>query len=388
MVAIALASMISLPVKVNAYDVYGFIGDKYKLLGGAGGPLGAPTSSEDWTGKGFGTGLGDCGRFNNFQNGFIYYHRNSGAFAVYGLIGEEWNRQGREEGKLGYPISDEFTDGQFRRSNFRYGYIRHSPSTGIQVTVTEDRNANKVGKSLGRIKRCEALPPPAAAVPDPNIPYGLIGAAWGGLGGPLSPLGKPLSPEQGIPDRPGRIQSFEHGQISWTPGKGNSALLIAYQAGNSVEIFWGGTEPYNYDFWQVRTDSNGANISQNEVRATRTSGWFIQRNTLPGKAYTFLVEGCDEKGIFGPGALAGCRQGWMIPVSVTITSNPIKTAATFADPLPRESLCWTDAKCLKGVWDTVAPYLKIGICAGSAVGTAATAGAAAPALASCAGLAL
>ncbi|WP_228835240.1 LGFP repeat-containing protein [Nocardia abscessus] len=46
-------------------------------------------------------------RFNRFQTGNIY-HSPAGTDAVYGGIFGEWARQGYENGRLGFPISDEF----------------------------------------------------------------------------------------------------------------------------------------------------------------------------------------------------------------------------------------------------------------------------------------
>lgn len=161
-----------------AYQLYGAIGDKWHQLGSAFGPLGAPRSDEGDATRG--------GRFVEFQNGFIYWHPSIGAHAVYGLIGEKWNQlgrerglgypltdeqpaayggrfndfennasiywhprtgaqalygfirdkwvgSGRERGRCGYPKSDEYSDGGFRRSDFEYGSIRWSPQTGAKI---------------------------------------------------------------------------------------------------------------------------------------------------------------------------------------------------------------------------------------------------------------
>ena len=161
-----------------AFDVHGAIGDKWRQLGSAGGVLGAARNDESAAARG--------GRFNQFQNGFIYWHPNFGAHAVYGLIGRkwdqlgretgvgypltdeqpgaaggrfndfedgksifwsretgahlvygairtEWMKRGREGGGCGYPTSDETADGNFRRTNFERGFIRWSARTGAVV---------------------------------------------------------------------------------------------------------------------------------------------------------------------------------------------------------------------------------------------------------------
>ena len=159
----------------HAFEPYGEIGKKWRQLGAAGGPLGVARSDERDAARG--------GRFNQFQNGFIYWHPKFGAHAVYGLIGQKWDqlgretgigypltdeqpaagggrfndfedgksiswswrtgahlvygsirvewiKRGREGGACGYPTSDEIADGNFRRSNFEKGFIRWSARTG------------------------------------------------------------------------------------------------------------------------------------------------------------------------------------------------------------------------------------------------------------------
>ena len=56
------------------YAVYGAIGQKYAALGRENGALGAAQSDEADAPYG--------GRFNRFQNGYIYWHPETGAFAV------------------------------------------------------------------------------------------------------------------------------------------------------------------------------------------------------------------------------------------------------------------------------------------------------------------
>ncbi len=165
---------------------YGKIGEKYSKLGGAGGPLGAPASKESdaahggrchkfqqgticWhkdIGEAFGVwGLIHAkwvemggveygypitdelptpdgrGRFNHFRamqyparpEASIYWTPQTGAHAVYGAIRDAWARQGWEAGPLGYPTSDEFQDGKYRRVDFERGAIRWAPDTGIEI---------------------------------------------------------------------------------------------------------------------------------------------------------------------------------------------------------------------------------------------------------------
>ncbi len=172
------ASAVPLPASTAVQGrVYGAILDKWTELKGATGPLGAAKTDEADAARG--------GRFNEFEHGFIYWHPNLGAHAVYGDIGVKWNQLGRERGfgypmtdelpalgggryndfenggsiywhrtsgahavygdirakwlsiggvsKCGYPTTDEYTDGRYRRTDFHHGYIRWSKQTGARL---------------------------------------------------------------------------------------------------------------------------------------------------------------------------------------------------------------------------------------------------------------
>ncbi|MGY5309408.1 LGFP repeat-containing protein [Nocardia gipuzkoensis] len=86
--------------KTGAWEVFGLIGNKYDSMGGPASALRWPVSGELSTPNG-------PARFNRFQTGNIY-HSPAGTDAVYGGIFGEWARQGYENGRLGFPISDEF----------------------------------------------------------------------------------------------------------------------------------------------------------------------------------------------------------------------------------------------------------------------------------------
>jgi hypothetical protein len=189
-------------------------------------------------------------------------------------------------------------------------------------------------------------------------PYGDIGSAWRALGGNASPLGCATEVETGGPDGFGRSQRFQHGQITWSaPSRGKHATLVAYQAGNAIELQWSGLEPFNYDFFIVRTDKNGQNIDQKDVKGERSAGWYVSRNLIPGGAYSFVVEGCDEVGVLGEGAKARCRQHWLNRVTVALTANPNKAAPTLPDPALRGQSCFINISC---VADLITKAVQLG----------------------------
>ncbi|KAF0849672.1 S-formylglutathione hydrolase FrmB [Nocardia caishijiensis] len=100
----------------GAHRVEGFILDKYAQLGFENSPLGFPVSGE--------LPLKDFGRATRFEGGTIYWSPLSGAFAVRpGPLADAWAAQGFENGRLGYPVSDEFTVPGGVQQNFQTGFI-------------------------------------------------------------------------------------------------------------------------------------------------------------------------------------------------------------------------------------------------------------------------
>ncbi len=83
----------------GACTVGGAILERYNSLGGAGGFLGACTTSELGTPDG-------RGRYNHFQNGSIYWTQTTGAWAVHGQIRNKWSELGSETIYLGYTQSN------------------------------------------------------------------------------------------------------------------------------------------------------------------------------------------------------------------------------------------------------------------------------------------
>ncbi len=84
----------------EAYYVAGAIRDKWEQTGWEQGFLGYPISDETATADG-------VGRFNRFENGYIYWHPSFGAYVVRGGILDQWAAAGFETSTYGYPTADE-----------------------------------------------------------------------------------------------------------------------------------------------------------------------------------------------------------------------------------------------------------------------------------------
>lgn len=140
--------------------------------------LGLPVSNEL-------TNPDGIGKRTQFQNGFIYWHPDTGAWSVTTHNSLVWHRNGWEAGRLGYPTSDEIStgDGVGRKQFFQKGRIYGSP---VGVASIE-------GKILEK---------------------------WIETGEEIGPLGYPTTDEEGTPDGAGRFNRFALGMIYWHPEYG------------------------------------------------------------------------------------------------------------------------------------------------------------------------
>ena len=88
--------------------------------------MGYPTSDENYN-------LRDGGVYQTYQGGAIYWSPATGAHISTGGIRTAWGRLGYENGRLGYPTSDEYAISGGVRQTYQGGYIDYSYRYGIQV---------------------------------------------------------------------------------------------------------------------------------------------------------------------------------------------------------------------------------------------------------------
>lgn len=173
----ALGTSIYWSPATGARAVYGQIRDLWGALGWELGTHGYPRSSELTTPNG-------RGRYNDFQNGGIYWLPGVGARSVLGEIYKSWARTGWEGGRLGFPITNETPtpDGRGRYNHFERGSVYWTPQTGAHVVE------------------------------------GAIRDRWAALGWERSYLGYPTSDEYAVPG--GRRTDFQGGSVTWTAATG------------------------------------------------------------------------------------------------------------------------------------------------------------------------
>lgn len=132
------------------------------------------------------------GRFAGFENGYIYWSPETGAYAIPTAVFEVYARYGYEAGFLGYPVG--------RHT------VLHNPDTGDAWGDVQGFEGGAIYRRYGT----EGWPV-----------TGMIRAYWNRQGFETGKFGWPVSDEQDYDG--GKYQDFEHGRIFWA---GNDENVI------------------------------------------------------------------------------------------------------------------------------------------------------------------
>ena len=176
----------------GATVILGAVRAKWTSLSAQNGILGYPEWDEDCSG-----GVGTCAQ--RFQGGSIVWSAKTGAVVVRGSIGSRyWDSYGIQ-GKLGLPLKDETCNLRAKGclQNFQNGQIFWSPTTGSHMV------------------------------------YGAIGGKYRALGAQNGTLGYPTSSEVCGMSGGGCRQSFQGGDILWSPGSGAYSLRGGIRAAHN-----------------------------------------------------------------------------------------------------------------------------------------------------------
>ncbi|TQJ40912.1 LGFP repeat-containing protein [Arthrobacter sp. SLBN-112] len=146
-------------------------------------------------------GLRDGGSFQNYQGGAIIWSPATGAHVSTGPIRGSWAATGYENGRLGYPVTDEIgglrDGGSFQ--NYQGGAIIWSPATGAHVST------------------------------------GPIRGSWAATGYENGRLGYPVTDEIGGLKDGGSFQNYQGGAIMWSPATG------AHISVGAIRTIWAST---------------------------------------------------------------------------------------------------------------------------------------------------
>ncbi|MFI6712614.1 LGFP repeat-containing protein [Nonomuraea sp. NPDC050478] len=144
-------------------------------------------------------------------------------------------------------------------------------------------------------------------------PYGLIGARWQQLGGADGKLGCPTTGERDIHQNgvgwAGRRQTFERGQLAWSPKLGGNFVVAAWSAGGNAYVDWHRTAK-EFDTFLVRYTSAADPHGVQKDTAGGFRGRYIVRARTNG-GYRWNIKGCDTN-LIGP---SSCQKHWSVSVT-------------------------------------------------------------------------
>lgn len=214
---------------------YGAIRNTWAANNFENGVLGYPSGGEQ-------CGLKDGGCYQPYQGGQIHWSAKTGAQpSRYGAIRSEWAANGFEAGALGYPTSAEscgLKDGGCVQS-YQNGQIHWTATTGAQMTrggairslwLASNSEKGVLGyptgtetcglKDGGCYQSFQGGQIHWSAKSGAQLTRGAIRTEWADNGYEAGVLGYPVGPEScGLKDG-GCYQSFQGGQIHWSPASG------------------------------------------------------------------------------------------------------------------------------------------------------------------------
>ena len=162
----------------------------YNRSGGADGPLGYPTAVEQ-------CGLAEGGCWRPYDSGAVYWTPALGAHVVVGRIHEAWEATYKENGRLGYPVTD-------------------------TVCGLRDGGCYQVFQRGSMYVSATTLP---------VVVQGPIRARWAAAGAEHGALGYPTRHESCGLAGGGCLQTFTGGVVAWSPATG--ARVLSGQLGES-----------------------------------------------------------------------------------------------------------------------------------------------------------
>jgi uncharacterized protein with LGFP repeats len=257
----------------GAHALRGAVYDAWAARGRENGPLGYPINDEGATGDG-------AGAYQLFQGGGIYWTAGTGALPVRGGIRAAWDREGRDNGVLGFPTTDErpVGDGVGLLQDFQGGTIYYSDATGAFPLRGAVRGVwAQTGGTTGLLRY-----PVSTEVPAPDrsgvlqwfqggvVAYsdatgaqsvrGAVLATWAAAGGETGVLGYPTGPEAPGPVGGGVVQAFQRGTVHWTAATGGHAVTGALAGG--WESRGGAAGPLGLPVSDARRLPGGAGTAQ------------------------------------------------------------------------------------------------------------------------------
>lgn len=177
----------------GAHSIGGAIGAEWAARGYEGGPHGYPATDELRNGDG-------VGRRNIFQGGSIYYHPATGAHTIWGAIRDNWASRSYENGRFGYPTSNEFAFEGGWAQNFQNATIDWLP--GDPITPADE--ALPPDSEWTEYRPTSPVDPRARVNPETTLPSSAV------------PSSAPSSPDVSVPEDSSEASVPETSQESTT----------------------------------------------------------------------------------------------------------------------------------------------------------------------------
>lgn len=210
---------------LGAHEVHGAIEDTYRIYGGSAGQLGFPKADTA-------TAADGVGRFSSFEKGVVIYRPNHGAFEVHGALFNRWKLLSKENGPMGYPVTNTLSIGRRSRFNrFQNGSIYWHPAIGayevrsyvyeayrraggptgpLGLPITGTRVTAGKGGRYNHFERGSIYWKSSTGA---HIVQGAIDRKWASLGREQGVLGYPVTDELAVGDDAGRFNRFDKGAI-------------------------------------------------------------------------------------------------------------------------------------------------------------------------------
>ncbi|MDT0168094.1 Ig-like domain-containing protein [Pseudarthrobacter sp. BRE9] len=253
------------------------------------GALGAATTGEVY-------GLKDNGGYQCFERGCILWSPATGAHISVGAIRGLWAATGFENGRLGYPVTDEvggLRDGGVYQ-NYQGGAIIWSPVTGAHISVGAIRGlwaatgfengrlgyptTDEVGglRDGGVYQNYQGGAIIWSPVTGAHISVGAIRGLWAATGFENGRLGYPTTDEVGGLRDGGVYQNYQGGAIIWSPVTGAHISVGAIRSIWASTGFESGRLGYpTSDEYATGNDGSVAQNYQGGVIHWSPSGYYI-----------------------------------------------------------------------------------------------------------------
>ncbi|WP_156213892.1 LGFP repeat-containing protein, partial [Lentzea aerocolonigenes] len=123
-----------------------------------------------------------------------------------------------------------------------------------------------------------------------------IAKRWAALRGERGVLGCPTANAVDVPNPRGKLQTFENGEIAFSPTHGQDMVIAVYRRGAEVTVDWAQMDGPEHPSWVVRWSYNGIAVGEQGVSFKHPREGIFTTTVAQGAGrYEFTVEGYDNQ---------------------------------------------------------------------------------------------